>query len=179
MKFRFPDVRIFFVPIVSLCSFIACSSSSGIDDYYTFNVVKSQVIPVPAQVPVEQNVSGPFLITFDSTDLVTSKTLETTIPLTKSVKMNKLAFSSSDPSYPMTSFDTVMLVISADSLADQLLATYSGSADSVYLTNADIAAYVKKPSSHYTVTFRANTAPAKTENIAASCTFVFTALPVQ
>ena len=108
-------------------------------------------------------------------DLVTSPTLQTTIPLTKSVKLNKLAFTSGDPSYPITSFDTLRLIVSADSLSDELLATYSGLADSVYLTNADFAAYLKKSSSHFTITFRANKAPAKTVNIAANYTLVFTA----
>jgi hypothetical protein len=179
MKSAFPIFRLLFLPILSLFSFLSCSSSSGIDDYYTFNVVKSQAISVPSQVPVGQDVSGPFLITIDSTELVTSSTLRTTIPLTKSVKLNKLSFSSSDPSFPVTSFDTLRLIVSADSLADELLATYIGAADSVYLTNADFANYLKKSSSHFTITFRANKAPAQTANINANYTLVFSAKPQQ
>jgi hypothetical protein len=168
-----------FLSVLLVCSLISCSSSSGVDDYYTFNVVKSQNIPVTPQIPVGQDVSVPFPISVDSTDFITSPTLRTSLALIKSVKLTKLAFTPSDASYPMTSFDTVRLFVSADSLADQTLATYFGFADSLSLTDADFAAYMKKPSSHYTVTFRANKAPAQAIAIAAAYTLVFTATPLQ
>ena len=179
MKSAFPVFRIFVIPVLIVCSFISCSTSSGIDDYYTFNVGKSQGFTVPPQVPVGQDVSAPFVITIDSADLVTSTTLRTTIPLMKSVKLTKLSFTSSDASYPMTSFDTIKLVVSCDSLEDQLLATYIGANDAVTLTNADFAAYLKQQSCHYKITFRANKAPAQPVNITATDELVFTAKPQQ
>jgi hypothetical protein len=97
----------------------------------------------------------------------------------KSVKLTKLSFTSSDASYPVTSFDTMRLVVSCDSLTDQLLATYSGASNAVTLTNADFAAYMKQPSCHYTITFRANKAPAQPVNITATDELVFTAKPQQ
>ncbi len=179
MRLRFPVFRIFFIPIASFCSFIACSSSSGIDDYFTINVQKSQNFPAPSQSSIGQWTTISLTITIDSSDLVANSTLSTTIPLTKSVKLNKFTLSSSDPTYAITSFDTVKLVVLCDSLADQLLATYTGANDSVSLTNADFAAYVKESSCRYTLIYRANASPSHTMNITAAEVFVFTANPKQ
>ncbi len=179
MKRAFPVFRLLLLPVMLLCSFISCSSSSGIDDFYTFNVMKTQSLPITPQVSVEQDITIPFQMPIDSADLITSSTLSTNLSLIKSVKLTKLAFSSSDQSYPMASFDTLRLFVSADSLADELLAAYSGSADSVFLTNADFANYLKKPSVHYSVTFRANKAPAQSTTFTATTNLVFSAAPIQ
>ncbi|MEP7234795.1 MAG: hypothetical protein ABI778_05820 [Ignavibacteriota bacterium] len=177
MKFCFPNVRQIFFLLVIGFSFAGCSSSTNIDDYYTFNVGKSQTITVPSQVPVGQDVTVPFVLVIDSVDLVSSKTLSTTIPLTKSVKLTKLTFSSSDNAYQMTSFDSLTLIVSCDSLPDQILATYSGTSDVILLTNADFAAYLKQQSCHYTISFRANAAPSQSVDFTAQDELVFTAKP--
>ena len=173
-------LRLWLMPILFFCcGIVSCSSTNGIDDYFTFNLNKSESIKVPPQIPVGQEVSGPFVVKIDSTDLITNTTLQTSLALTKSVKLTKLVFSTGESSYPMTSFDTVKLTVAADSLTDMLLATYSGSADMISLTDADFAEYIKKPSVHYTITSKANKAPAQTVNIAANYTLVFTSKPIQ
>jgi hypothetical protein len=178
MKRAFPIFRLLFLLICSLCSIISCSSSTGIDDFYTINLGKAGSFSVSPQVILHQDVSVPFQIIIDSADLITSPTLQTSFANIKSAELTKLTFSSI-ASFPMTNFDTLRLIASNDSLTDLTLATYIGAQDSVYLTHADFGAYLKKPSSHYSIIYNAIKAPTQAVNISASYTVTLTAAPLQ
>jgi len=167
-----------FLPVLFFFIFSSCSTSTGIDDFYTFNVAKAGSFSVSPQVVLHQDVTMPFQIVIDSADLITSPTLQTSLANIKSAELTKLTFST-PASFPMTDFDTLRLIASSDSLADLTLATYSGAQDLVYFTDADFGAYVKKPSTHYSIIYRANKAPSQTVNINTSYTLVLTAAPLQ
>jgi hypothetical protein len=176
----FSDIWSYFLGVLALAAsgmFISCSSSSGVDDYYTFNLSKSSNFSVTPALPLHQDISAPITITIDSSDLITSTTLRTTIPMIRSAKLTRLVFSNG--AYPMSNFDTVSFIVSADSLNDQLLASYSSATDSVHYSNADFAAYLKKASLQYRIVFQANKAPAQPETISANAVLVLTAAPLQ
>src|SRR5689334_3768603 len=101
-----------FLAIVLLFSCISCNTASQIDDYFTFNLQKSQNLPVPPETPVGQDTNIPSIpVGIDSSDLTTNGA---SLSLVKSAKLTKLVFTPSDSSYPMTSFDTITLSISTD-----------------------------------------------------------------
>jgi len=165
-----------FLSLVILCwSFLSCSSTDGIDNYFTFNLEKNQFI---INVTPTTAIGEEFVVTvptmLDSVDLAKNGT---SLSLLQSVKLTKLVLTSGDASFPMTSFDTVRLAAIADSLTAQLLALYSGASDAVSLTNADFAAYVKKTSSKFSIAFKLNKAPTQPVSITGEYTLVFSAKP--
>jgi hypothetical protein len=169
---------LFFLPgLIFLCGLLSCSSSNGIDDYFTFNLRKEPVLSINPfiQVGVIENSSYPLLI--DSADMAKNGT---SFSLVKSAKLTKLSLRPWDTLYSMSEIDTIILSVSADSLPDMLVAIFSGASDSISLTNADIAPYIKKPSSClFLARYQINKDPKDLEGIILDYTVVLTAQPLQ
>lgn len=163
-----------FLPVMLLfCSFISCSSTEGIDNYFTFNLDKSFTVAAPAGSAVWPAITLSVPVGFDSTDLAKNGT---SLSLVKSVKLTKLIFTSSDASIPFSNVDTFTLSI-ADNEGSQLLADYSGAKDSMYLSNADFAKYITNKITEFKASVGYQKVPATTVTYTGNYTLVFTAKP--
>ena len=162
------------VPVVLLCSINSCSSSSGIDDYFTFNRKTSDVFLVANDAQIGKDDSDFILLPPDSSSLASNGT---SLSLIQSVKLSRLALKDADTGYSISNVDTVQFRIAADSLPDLILATYSKVADSVFLTNADFAEYYKKSSVHFNIWFRVQKVPVAFDFVLFDFTLVYTARP--
>lgn len=171
--------RIFFIFLPSLLilsTLLSCSSTNGIDDYFTFNTTPGTAFVVFSNDPVGQIQSTIASIPPDSSNLAKQGT---TRELTKSLELTKLSFKFSDASYSLSDFDSISISVSADSLPDLQLAYYSGATGMVSLANADFALYTKKTSSHFSIAFKINKDPSTDEPVLLNFTFVYTARPLQ
>lgn len=172
------SLKLGFLPIMLLfCSFLSCSSTEGIDSYFTFNTEKQDVFFVDSQSSIGVDNIFLALPPPDSADFAKNGT---THELVKSVKLTKLDFNfkSFGPSFSFADLDSIALLITADSLPDLLIATYSKAENSTSLTNADFAAYFKKPLYNFKFVYRPNKAPSTDpEGAIIKYTLVFSAKP--
>lgn len=162
-----------FLSVILFCSFISCSSTEGIDSYFTFNTVETSAFIVDSQTPVGLPDSYAASFILDSTVLAKNGT---SASLIQSVKLTKITFKSDDANL-ISALDSVWISIAAESLPDMLIANYSVAKDSAGYSNADFAAYMKKPLPHWNVHFIANKAPATTQTVSFTYTLVFSAKP--
>jgi len=156
-------------------SLLSCSNTNGIDDYFTFNLQKTFGLAASAGSTEWPPMTVAVPIALDSAELAAN---QTTSSLVKSVKLTRLVFSSTDVAYPFSNIDTLVLTVT-DSSGTQLLATYSGAVDSMGLTDADIASYLKNPKSTFSATFGYRKPPPAAVTFNANYTFVVTARPQQ
>jgi hypothetical protein len=155
---------------------LAACSTLGIDNLFTFNVSKSATFQVPTITPVGQLQTSPGLpVGLDSADLAKNNT---GLKFLKTVKLTQLAFTSSDPTYPVSSFDTMILSVKTDSLPLLWLGSYSKAANTTVLSNYDFAPYVKSSSDSFIVAFKANKAPTTTATFTVNYTLTLTANPL-
>ncbi len=133
---------LFFLPSLLVCTtLISCSSTNGIDDYFTFNLEKSFTFSLSQNSSwAVRNSRESFGI--DSADFAQNGT---SLDLIKSIKLTKLTFTPDLPAFPISNFvDSLSLSANNDSLSTtQLLANYYGSNDSLYLSYADVANFLK------------------------------------
>jgi hypothetical protein len=160
--------------MMALCLLSSCSSSEGIDNYFTFNLNKNFSITAPAGSAVWPPVSMPVTLLIDSTDLASNGT---SLALIKSVELTKLTFTSSSASFPFTDVDTLALSAS-DSAGTQLIANFNGAIDSMYLSNADIARFMKNPKANFSATIGYKKVPPEATTFTANYTLVLTAKPL-
>jgi len=169
--------RLRFLPsLFFLCSFISCSSSNGIDDYFTFNEQASHGVALDNLVFQNQPVRVPISISIDSAEYAKNGT---TLDLVKSIKLNSLILHSDDGSYPFSKIDTLTFSVQADSVGSQVLATYSGAADNVTYTNADFAGYLKGRNATFMISMSTANPPSGQFSFTVSTTDVLTARPQQ
>ena len=155
---------------------LAACSTLGIDNLFTFNITKTATFPVPPLTPVGQLITSPALpFGLDSADLAKNNT---GLKFLKTVKLTKLSFTSSDPTYPVSSFDTMIVSVKTDSLPLLWIGSYSHAADATVLSNYDFAQYVKSSHDSIVVAFKANKAPATVVNFTANFTLTITANPL-
>ncbi|HYM20001.1 MAG TPA: hypothetical protein VEW28_03245 [Candidatus Kapabacteria bacterium] len=157
------------------CLFLAACSTLGIDNFFTFNLNKSFSFPVPPQTPVGQLLTSPGIpLSLDSALAANN----TALKYLKAVKLTKLAFTSDNAAYPVSSFDTMIISVKTDSLPLLWLGSYSRSVDATVLSNNDFAAYVKSSRDSFIIAFKANKAPATLTNFTANFTLALTANPL-
>ncbi|MFI5264843.1 MAG: hypothetical protein ACHQM6_10035 [Candidatus Kapaibacterium sp.] len=172
----FPVFRLVFLPVITLCSLISCSSSSGIDNYFTFNERASHDVALDNALFQRQPVTVPISISIDSAEYAKNGT---TLSLVKSIKLNSLKLVSGDGSYPFSKIDTLTFSVQADSIGSQVLATYSGSADNVTYTNADFAQFLKGRNATFMLSMSTANPPPGQFSFTVSTTNVLTAGPQQ
>jgi hypothetical protein len=160
-----------FLPALTL--FASCSSTDGIDDYFTFNIERSSAFIVDSQTQVGQDNSYVTSFVLDSVDFAKNGT---SLSLIKSVKLTKVSFVS-DKSNLLSNLDSIWIGITADSLAEIPVAGYNVANDSVLYNSIDFGQYIKSPSVKWNVHFRANKAPSDFQGVAFTYTLVFTAKP--
>jgi len=177
MKENFPLHWLSFIPsLIFLCSIISCSSSNGIDDYFTFNLQASHSVTADNSLFAHQPVILPIAISIDSSDLATNGT---TLDLVKSIKLNSLKLISGDASYPFSKIDTLTFSVQADSFGSQILATYSGMNDNVIYTQADYAQYLKGRNATFMISMSTLNPPKVPLPLTVNITNVLTARPKQ
>jgi hypothetical protein len=176
MKRVFPGFRLLLLPILSLCSFISCSSSSGIDDYFTFNEQVIHDIALDNTLFQHQPVTVPISILIDSAALAKNGT---TLDLVKSIKLNLLKLVSKNGSYPFSKIDTATFSIQADSIGSKILATYSGTSDNVFYTNADFVQYLKGKNATFMLSMSTSNSLSGQFPFTVTTTNVLTARPQQ
>ena len=165
MKFQ---TRILFLVLLA-GSISGCSSSAGIDDFFTFNLNKNITLTA-GNAPIWPPVTIPIMISADSADLAAQGT---SLNLVKSVKLTKLSFTSSDVNWPFWKVDT-LVIFATDSAGTQMVANYIGAVDSLYLSNADIARFIKNPKANFRATFGYRKAPTSAVTYTGQYTLVFT-----
>jgi hypothetical protein len=166
----------FFSSLVFVCSVTSCSSTNGIDDYFTFNLQKSHDATADNSLFSRQPVIIPIAISIDSSDLAINGT---NLQLVKSVKLNLLRLVSGEGSYPFSKIDTAMFSVQADSIGSQVLAMYSGMNDNVTYTNADFAQFLKGKNATYILSISTSNLPSVPFSFTVSTTNVLTAQPLQ
>jgi hypothetical protein len=175
MRKTSPLHRLLILPMLfGIFLFSSCSSSDGIDNYFTFNYAPESAFVVFSFSTVGQNNQATSSLAPDSAIL---NEQGTTRELINSIKLTKLSFEPGEAAYDLSNFDSIAISISADSLPDALLGIYNGTTDSVTLTEVDIAPYLKKASQSFLVNYRINKAPSTTEPIIFNYTLVYTARP--
>ncbi len=162
--------------IVLLFALSSCSSSSGIDDYFTFNLSSAHGVSLENGLFQNQPVIVPIAISIDSTSLATNGT---DMFLVKSLKLNLLRLVSEEPSFPFTNIDSLIFSVQADSIGLEVLATYNGASDSLYYSNADFVQYWKAKNSTYRLTMYSSKPPSVPFSFTVSTTAVLTARPLQ
>ena len=172
-------VRRFFpsLLLVIACIGMSCKQvSQAIDNLLTFDIERSNEIPITPTVPPEG-----FLFTLpgipipvDSAELAKNKTAT---GLVKTLKLTKLVFTPDDPLYPMTNIDTIRVAAGTDSLSAKLLGTYSGKMNMVMLTGTDFSDVIKKPNGKFFLTFQVKKSPSHDIKIKTDYTLTFTADP--
>ncbi|MDP4220305.1 MAG: hypothetical protein Q8916_00905 [Bacteroidota bacterium] len=168
--------RLRYLPVLLFCtSLLSCSDTNSIDDYFTFNLQKSFGLNASAGSTVWPPMTVTVPVSIDSSDLARNGT---TSSLVRTVKLTRLVFASTDVAYPFSNIDTLILTAS-DSSGTQLVATYSGAVDSMGLTNADIASYLKNPKATFSATFGYQKPPPAAVTFNANYTLVVTARPQQ
>ena len=122
-----------------------------------------------------QGLVYPAAIGIDSADCAKNGTL---ISLIKSVELTRLVLSTNFSAYPPASVIDSFILSAIDSTEQntQLLASYSGSNDSVSLTNADFVSYLKN--NLLKLRFRFHNVP-QGFSYTGNYTLVITARPIQ
>ncbi len=170
-----PKNSLFLVIIALSVGAFACKTL-GIDDSFTFNLDKNFSFPVPKEIPVGVDAPEiPLPLAIDSADLAKNKT---GVNFIKSVKLTKLDIVSTDPTYPLSSFDTMVISVRTSTLPKLVLAYYSHSQDKIILTNADFVDYAKSSDNSFLITARANKAPADSVLFNGTTTISITASPL-
>lgn len=159
-----------------LFGFLSCSSSNGIDDYFTFNLQIAQDISLDNSLFGHQPVTIPISILIDSSDLAKNGT---TMELVKSVKLSSLKLVSGSVSYPFSKIDTLIFSVQADSIGLEVLARYSGMSDNVSYTNADFARYLKGRNATFIISMSTANPPTGQFSFTVSTINVLTARPKQ
>jgi hypothetical protein len=162
--------------LVIVCSLISCSSSNGIDDYFTFNLQASHDVAADNSLFARQPVIIPVSISIDSSELVKNGT---TMELVKSVKLSSLKLVSGSVSYPFSKIDTLTFSVQADSIGLEVLARYSGMSDNVSYTNADFARYLKGRNARFIISMTTANPPSGQFSFTVSTINVVTARPQQ
>ncbi|MEI8133632.1 MAG: hypothetical protein WCH46_00985 [bacterium] len=168
-------------PILLILTFfvLGCSSSEGIDNFYSFNAVKSGDFAITTQVATGQDIISPLVIKLDSIDYISGGKLRTNLQKLRSLEMTRLEFLPSDAAFALSKFDTIELRVAADSLPDIVIAGYSNSSDQVTTLNTDFSVYFKKPSFSASLRYRLRSAPTKDLRIALHYTLVATGEPLE
>ncbi len=151
--------------------------SNTIDDFFTFNLVKTVDTPLPAATPTGiLTPPVPIPIPLDSATLAANNT---SLSKVKTCKLSKLDINFSDPSYTMANFDSLYINIKADGLPEIMLATYGSAKGSFTYSLADFAPYIKGTNAQFISGFKCNKAPATDLTMSSTFTLIFTAQPLK
>ena len=173
MTRRSPLHQLKFLPVIFVFFlFTSCSSSSGIDDYFTFNVEKSLTFDLSEDTGT---VSQLYIrILADSADFAANGT---TSALIKSVKLTRFVLTSNLSAFPPSSVIDSLSINAVDSLdgTAHTLAFYFGANDSTYLTHADFASFFNSGISRLNANYHN---PPQGFSYTVNYTLVFTARPL-
>ncbi|MEP7234796.1 MAG: hypothetical protein ABI778_05825 [Ignavibacteriota bacterium] len=171
-KAIFPSLILFAFCLVS-CNKV----TQVINDLLSFDIEKSADIPVSQFTPtgiLTPNLGIP--IPLDSADLANQKT---TLSLMKTLQLTKLVFTPSDPAFAMNNFDSISLAVGPDTLNTKWLASYSGSADKVILTQTDFADEARNPNDKIFVRFKLKNDPSHDITLKTDFTLTISASPLK
>jgi hypothetical protein len=136
---RKPQFYRLFVPVmIFVCS--SCSSSGGIDDYFTFNIPKTFTIDL-AEGNGNKSIEIPIVL--DSADLAKNGTSSS---LVKSIELTRLELTPNQSASPANSVIDSLSIKAVDSSETSIksLAEYFGANDSLFYANSDYSYYFGK-----------------------------------
>ena len=168
--------KLLFASLLAL-SVASCNQVNNIiDDFFTFNVVKTIQTPLPAATPTGILFPAiPIPVPLDSATLATNKT---NLSKVKTCKLTGLNITFSDPAYTITNFDSLYVNIIGDALPEINLATYGSSKTTMTYSQSDFAAYIKGKNPQFKVGFKCNKAPKTDVQMNSAITLTLTAQPL-
>ncbi len=160
--------------LIAIVALGGCSNLPTVDQYFTFNVVRSADFSITNAI-----VPGSAASITASGRIDTVKEYQqngTSAYLLRTAKVTRIQLVSSDPTFNLSNLTYATLLIGADTIADSL---YQNDAGEFMLTATvrDVTAHVRDTSYAATLNFSLRSAISTPVTVRAYLTFVNTALP--